>query len=104
MPPMEWHAKLKEAREKTSSSDDPVPIVFDCRNDYETQVRKDDACIIYLFSYGLRDMIMFMQVGKFELAEPLQTENFRDSWDILKEVSSYCLSSFMDRLRLFLPI
>jgi ABC-type long-subunit fatty acid transport system fused permease/ATPase subunit len=28
-----------------------------------------------------------MQVGKFELAEPLQTENFRDSWDILREVN-----------------
>ena len=26
-------------------------------------------------------------MGKFELAEPLQTENFRDSWDVLKEVS-----------------
>lgn len=30
---------------------------------------------------------LLLQVGKFELAEPLQTENFRDSWDVLKEVS-----------------
>eukprot|EP00804_Cyclotella_cryptica_P001449 CCRYP_003694-RA/>CCRYP_003694-RA protein AED:0.06 eAED:0.06 QI:1192/1/1/1/1/1/6/97/939 len=69
MPPLEWHAKLKEARDKAravqskgdTSSADPLPIVFDCRNGYETQV------------------------GKFELAEPLQTENFRDSWDVLRE-------------------
>ncbi|KAL7521687.1 hypothetical protein ACHAWX_006361 [Stephanocyclus meneghinianus] len=69
MPPLEWHAKLKEAREKSraatsegdTSSADPLPIVFDCRNSYETQV------------------------GKFELAEPLQTDNFRDSWDVLRE-------------------
>jgi len=38
-----------------------MPIVLDCRNDYETQV------------------------GKFELAEPLNTANFRDSWDVLKD-------------------
>ncbi len=73
MPPLEWHRKLKEAREGTanSSSDNDnndggepsakAPIVLDCRNDYETRV------------------------GKFELAEPLGTENFRDSWDALKE-------------------
>lgn len=39
MPPLEWHEKLKEAREKADKSDESVPIVFDCRNDYETQVR-----------------------------------------------------------------
>ena len=61
MPPLEWHEKLKEARGKVGEDGKAVPIVFDCRNDYETQV------------------------GKFELAEPLQTENFRDSWDVLKE-------------------
>lgn len=32
-------------------------------------------------------IFLLLQVGKFELAEPLQTENFRDSWDVLKEVS-----------------
>jgi len=38
MPPMEWHNKLKEAKEKPKDSNEPLPIVFDCRNDYETQV------------------------------------------------------------------
>lgn len=63
MPPLEWHQKLKEAREAREKGleNAPLPIVLDCRNDYETQV------------------------GKFELAEPLDTENFRDSWDVLKE-------------------
>lgn len=63
MPPLEWHQKLKEAREVHEKGDEavPLPIVLDCRNDYETQV------------------------GKFELAEPLDTINFRDSWDVLKD-------------------
>ena len=63
MPPLEWHQKLKEAREAQEKGEEnaPLPIVLDCRNDYETQV------------------------GKFELAEPLDTENFRDSWDVLKD-------------------
>jgi len=72
MPVLEWHEKLKMARESsassTSSSDDSkdgtpndLPIVLDCRNSYETQV------------------------GKFELAEPLNTTNFRDSWQVLQE-------------------
>ena len=66
MPPLEWHEKLKKAREASSSSEDDnstpeLPIVLDCRNNYETQV------------------------GKFELAEPLNTENFRESWDVLKD-------------------
>ena len=63
MPPLEWHQKLKEAREIQERGDDaaPLPIVLDCRNDYETQV------------------------GKFLLAEPLDTDNFRDSWDVLKD-------------------
>jgi len=84
MPPLEWHRRLKEARDarerrslsskdggegggerdgKDDEDDDrpSLPIVLDCRNNYETQV------------------------GKFELAEPLETENFRDSWDVLKE-------------------
>jgi len=63
MPPLEWHQKLKEAREahEKGEEDKPLPIVLDCRNDYETQV------------------------GRFELAEPLDTENFRDSWDVLKD-------------------
>ncbi|KAL9178631.1 hypothetical protein ACHAXT_001969 [Thalassiosira profunda] len=68
MPPMEWHQKLKEARERQlrateegTEDANELPIVLDCRNDYETQV------------------------GKFELAEPLETESFRESWDVLKE-------------------
>mmetsp|Transcript_29337 Transcript_29337/g.68926 ORF Transcript_29337/g.68926 Transcript_29337/m.68926 type:complete len:956 (+) Transcript_29337:428-3295(+) len=64
MPPLEWHEQLKRARE---AKDKPVeekgdlPIVLDCRNTYETNV------------------------GIFDGAEPLETENFRDSWDVLKE-------------------
>lgn len=65
MPPLEWHQKLKEAREARQSPDEVVrqknPLIFDCRNDYETSV------------------------GIFEGAEPLDTENFRDSWDVFKE-------------------
>jgi rhodanese-related sulfurtransferase len=57
MPPLEWHAKLEEAREQEEAK----PIVLDCRNTYETDV------------------------GIFEGAEPLGTESFRDSWDVLKE-------------------
>jgi predicted sulfurtransferase len=70
MPPLEWHRRLKEARDAARNDDDdggastpppPLPIVLDCRNGYETQV------------------------GRFELAEPLGTENFRESWDVLRE-------------------
>lgn len=60
MPPLEWHEKVKSLAE--SSLDDPSrPILLDCRNTYETEV------------------------GRFVEAEPLQTENFRDSWDVLKD-------------------
>ena len=65
MPPLEWHERLKEARDRakdsTGDGQAETPIVLDCRNDYETQV------------------------GRFDLAEPLGTENFRDSWDVLRE-------------------
>jgi predicted sulfurtransferase/predicted O-methyltransferase YrrM len=64
MPPLEWHQKLKEAREaqeKGVKNGRQLPIVLDCRNDYETQV------------------------GRFLLSEPLDTVNFRDSWNVLKE-------------------
>ena len=63
MPPMEWHNKIKKAREKRDSgaNTSDIPLILDCRNDYETSV------------------------GRFEGAEPLNTENFRDSWDVLKE-------------------
>ena len=62
MPPMEWHQKLKEAREaKESGSENEAPLIFDCRNDYETSV------------------------GIFEGAEPLNTENFRESWEVFAE-------------------
>lgn len=60
MPPMEWHNALQSAQKNNSSSED-VPIVLDCRNSYETDV------------------------GTFQGAEPLETTNFRDSWDILKD-------------------
>ena len=67
MPPMEWHDKLKEAKEKRETQEndsiasEDVPLIFDCRNDYETSV------------------------GGFEGAIPLNTTNFRDSWDVLGE-------------------
>mmetsp|Transcript_8362 Transcript_8362/g.12252 ORF Transcript_8362/g.12252 Transcript_8362/m.12252 type:complete len:663 (-) Transcript_8362:748-2736(-) len=68
MPPLEWHEKIKEAREKrqklgedAANMDKDIPLIFDCRNTYETVV------------------------GKFEGAEPLDTDNFRDSWDVFKE-------------------
>lgn len=63
MPPMEWHQKLKEAREKRASGTDDTetPLIFDCRNTYETDV------------------------GTFEGAKALGTENFRDSWEVFKE-------------------
>ena len=65
MPPLEWHQKLKEAREAKQSGDDEKiqksPLIFDCRNTYESNV------------------------GIFEGAEPLATENFRDSWDAFKD-------------------
>ena len=68
MPPLEWHAKLKEARDirqqENAGSDNEnkdFPILLDCRNDYETDV------------------------GIFDGAEPLGTENFRESWDVLKD-------------------
>ena len=64
MPPMEWHEKLKQARDaKNENSEDSTetPILFDCRNTYETDV------------------------GIFEGAIPLETENFRDSWEVLKD-------------------
>lgn len=61
MPPLEWHEKLKEAREQQEAGLSEAPILLDCRNKYETDV------------------------GRFELAEPLGTENFRESWDVIKE-------------------
>ncbi|KAG7370094.1 rhodanese domain containing protein [Nitzschia inconspicua] len=61
MPPLEWHEKLKEAREKRERDQSDAPILLDCRNTYETNV------------------------GIFEGAEPLGTDNFRESWDVLKE-------------------
>jgi predicted sulfurtransferase len=64
MPPLEWHEQLKRAREaknETSRDDDSeMPVLLDCRNNYETDV------------------------GIFEGAEPLGTDSFRDSWDVLK--------------------
>lgn len=61
MPPLEWHEKLKEAREQQEAGLLAAPILLDCRNKYETDV------------------------GRFELAEPLGTENFRESWDVIRE-------------------
>lgn len=62
MPPLEWHQKIKESkRASETGQSNSLPIVLDCRNDYETQV------------------------GKFDLAEPLGTTNFRDSWEVLKD-------------------
>ena len=62
MPPLEWHQKIKESKLAIETGQsNSLPIVLDCRNDYETQV------------------------GKFDLAEPLGTTNFRDSWEVLKD-------------------
>ena len=86
MPPLEWHRRLKEAKKQAQEEEERIasfgddnnnivslstnkeqqqqqllPIVLDCRNEYETQV------------------------GKFDLAEPLGTTNFRDTWDVLKD-------------------
>jgi predicted sulfurtransferase/predicted O-methyltransferase YrrM len=65
MPPLEWHQKLKEAkemREKSSrESNSDIPLILDCRNDYETNI------------------------GIFEGAEPLDTTSFRESWDVLAD-------------------
>lgn len=67
MPPLEWHEKLKRARElqamakQNETTEQPLPVILDCRNTYETTV------------------------GRFEGAEPLDTENFRDSWKVLEE-------------------
>jgi len=51
--------------EDTSKSQDtpqpPTPIILDCRNKYESNV------------------------GRFVGAEPLDTDNFRDTWNVLKE-------------------
>lgn len=58
MPPLEWHQKLKELK---NSSENKAPILLDCRNKYESDM------------------------GKFDMAEPLNTENFRESWDVIKE-------------------
>jgi predicted sulfurtransferase len=93
MPPLEWHAALllaKQARQRQqqqqaskqqqgdesntalageqtdkSNQDDCInsntlPLIFDCRNGYETSV------------------------GRFEGAEPLETENFRETWGVLR--------------------
>ena len=38
MPPAEWHAKLKEAKQQTNDKD--APLILDCRNEYETSVGK----------------------------------------------------------------
>ena len=59
MPPLEWHETLKKAKE--SETGKTKPIILDCRNTYETDV------------------------GIFEGAEALGTENFRESWDVLKD-------------------
>lgn len=64
MPPLEWHQKLKEVQEKREDNfqkDDDIPLIFDCRNTYETNL------------------------GLFQNAEPLSTETFKESWDVLKE-------------------
>jgi len=63
MPPLEWHEQLKQARgkDKTTEDDKDTPVLLDCRNAYESDV------------------------GIFEGAEPLGTDNFRDSWDVLKD-------------------
>ena len=57
MPPLEWHTKLQQQND----DEETKPILLDCRNNYETDI------------------------GRFDGAEPLNTDNFRDSWDVLRE-------------------
>jgi predicted sulfurtransferase/predicted O-methyltransferase YrrM len=72
MPPLEWHKVLLEHQKKmqemestrsTDASHDKTvaPILLDCRNAYETSL------------------------GRFEGAEPLETETFRDTWKVLQD-------------------
>jgi len=63
MPPLEWHEKLQKLKEAKDIGDPnhDLPIVLDCRNQYETGV------------------------GRFEAAEPVNTENFRETWDVLHD-------------------
>ena len=60
MPPLEWHNKIKDAKDGKMKEKD-TPLLLDCRNSYETGV------------------------GRFDLAEPLNTETFRETWDVLEE-------------------
>jgi predicted sulfurtransferase/predicted O-methyltransferase YrrM len=57
MPPTEWHETLLSS----SSKQEDKPILLDCRNKYETGV------------------------GSFVTAQPLNTESFRESWDVLED-------------------
>ena len=57
---MEWHENVKKLS-SLDVEDTDKPILLDCRNSYETEV------------------------GKFVGAEPLETETFRESWDVLKD-------------------
>ena len=60
MPPLEWHEQLKKAQALREEGKQG-PVILDCRNTYETDV------------------------GRFEGAEPLDTESFRESWEVLQE-------------------
>jgi len=64
MPPDEWHRKINKAKNNPNmdqKSNETKPLLLDCRNHYETVV------------------------GRFDLSEPLNTENFRDSWNVLEK-------------------
>ena len=62
MPPLEWHEKLKQEKERRERTEGGAGVtILDCRNVYETDV------------------------GRFEGAQPLGTDSFRESWDALKE-------------------
>ena len=61
-PPLEWHQRLKTARDlREAGRSAEAPILLDCRNAYETDI------------------------GIFDGAEPLNTQSFRESWDVLKD-------------------
>lgn len=64
--PAEWHRHLLNRADKVSANDNkPSPLLLDIRNNYETTL------------------------GKFEGARPIDTENFRETWEnidgLLKE-------------------
>lgn len=60
MPPLEWHTMLKRITQENDTGASERPIILDCRNSYESDV------------------------GHFKGAEAVNTQNFRDTWEVLE--------------------